>query len=162
LQLEIVNGGGSGSLVSTLADPLVTEVTIGSGFFCPALFHHFQEVHYQPSAFFATQVVRIPAPGLVTCLGGGYVASGPAGADKLPSPVLPAGLKYLPLEGAGEVQTPLALPGNCPHLDLGDPVIFQHAKAGELCERFSELALVQDGKIIQRVPTYRGEGHTFL
>lgn len=162
LQLEIVNGGGSGSLVSTLADPLVTEVTVGSGFYCSALFHHFREVEYKPAAFFVTQVVRIPAPGMVTCLGGGYTASGPAGPDKLPRPVLPVGLEYLSLEGAGEVQTPLALPGDCPKLELGDPVIFQHAKAGELCERFAELALIQDGKIIDRVPTYRGQGQTFL
>jgi D-serine deaminase-like pyridoxal phosphate-dependent protein len=71
-------------------------------------------------------------------------------------------LKYLPLEGAGEVQTPLRLPKDCPELTLGDPVIFQHAKAGELCERFGELALIQNGRILQRVPTYRGEGQTFL
>lgn len=162
VQLEIVNGGGSGSLVSTLADPLVTEVTVGSGFYCSALFHHFREVEYRPAAFFATQVVRIPAPGMVTCLGGGYTASGPMGPDKLPRPVLPVGLKYLSLEGAGEVQTPLALPEDCPALELGDPVVFQHAKSGELCERFSELKLIQNGKIIDRVPTYRGEGQTFL
>jgi D-serine deaminase-like pyridoxal phosphate-dependent protein len=162
LQLEIVNGGGSGSLTSTLQDPLVTEVTVGSGFYCSALFHHFKEVHYRPAAFFATQVVRIPALGMVTCLGGGYPASGGVGPEKLPKPVLPVGLSYLSLEGAGEVQTPLQLPKDCPRLELGHPVIFQHAKAGELCERFSELALVQNGKITRRVPTYRGEGQTFL
>ncbi len=149
LDLEIVNGGGSGSLVSTLADSSVTEATVGSGFYCSALFHHFKEVHYRPAAFFATQVVRIPTPGMVTCLGGGYVASGPIGPEKLPAPVLPPGLKYLPLEGAGEVQTPLQLPKDCPELALGDPVIFQHAKAGELCERFGELALIQNGRILR-------------
>lgn len=162
VELEVVNGGGSGSLVSTLKDPLVTEVTVGSGFYCPALFHHFREVRYRPAAFFAVQVVRIPASGMVTCLGGGYVASGAVGPDKLPRPTLPVGLQYLPLEGAGEVQTPLVLPPGCPELALGDPVIFQHAKAGELCERFDELLLVQSGAVVGRVPTYRGEGKTFL
>jgi D-serine deaminase-like pyridoxal phosphate-dependent protein len=162
LQLEVVNGGGSGSLVSTLSDASVTEVTIGSGFYCSALFHHFKDVHYRPSAFFATQIVRLPAPRIVTCLGGGYTASGPAGPEKLPLPVLPVGLRYLPLEGAGEVQTPLALPENCPDLHLGDPVIFQHAKAGELCERFDHLLLLQNQKLVERVLTYRGEGKTFL
>ena len=162
VQLEIVNGGGSGSLVSTLADPSVTEVTVGSGFYCSALFHHFKEVKYRPAAFFATQVVRKPAPGMVTCLGGGYTASGPAGPEKLPHPVLPVGLKYLSLEGAGEVQTPLTLPPDCPKLDLGDPVIFQHAKAGELCERFNEILLVHNEKVMESVLTYRGEGKTFL
>jgi D-serine deaminase-like pyridoxal phosphate-dependent protein len=162
VQLEIVNGGGSGSLVSTLADQSVTEVTVGSGFYCSALFHHFKDVKYRPAAFFATQVVRKPAPSMVTCLGGGYTASGPAGPEKLPRPVLPVGLEYLPLEGAGEVQTPLALPPGCPELSLGDPVFFQHAKAGELCERFNELLLVRNGMVVERVLTYRGEGKTFL
>jgi D-serine deaminase-like pyridoxal phosphate-dependent protein len=99
---------------------------------------------------------------MVTCLGGGYTASGPAGPEKLPRPVLPVGLEYLPLEGAGEVQTPLALPPSCPELSLGDPVFFQHAKAGELCERFNELLLVRNGMVVERVLTYRGEGKTFL
>ncbi|RCK74675.1 MAG: L-gulono-1,4-lactone oxidase [Anaerolineae bacterium] len=161
-QLEVVNGGGSGSLVSTLSDPSVSEVTVGSGFYCSALFQHFREVHYQPAAFFALQVVRRPAPGMVTCQGGGYVASGASGADKLPRPVLPEGLQLTSLEGAGEVQTPLRLPVNCVPLSLGDPVIFQHAKAGELCERFNELYLIQGYQIVGCVPTYRGEGKAFL
>lgn len=160
--IELVNGGGSGSLISTLADPSVTEVTVGSGFYCSALFHHFREVHYRPAAFFALQVVRRPSSAILTCQGGGYVASGAAGEDKLPSPVLPSGLKLLPLEGAGEVQTPLLLPPNCPSLSLGDPIIFQHAKAGELCERFNELILIRGSKIVDCVPTYRGEGKAFL
>lgn len=162
VQLEIVNGGGSGSLVSTLADSSVTEATVGSGFFCPALFHYFREIVYQPAAFFALQVVRFPSNGVLTCLGGGYVASGPAGKEKLPLPVLPVGLKYLGLEGAGEVQTPLMLPPDCPQLSLGDPVIFQHAKAGELCERFDALLVIESKQVVGRVLTYRGEGKTFL
>lgn len=162
LQLNIVNGGGSGSLWSTLQDRAVTEVTVGSGFYCSALFHHFREVQYRPAAFFAIQVVRRPTAGMVTCLGGGYPASGPAGPDKLPRPVLPVGLQYLPLEGAGEVQTPLRLPDDCPMLKLGDPIIFQHAKAGELCERFNVLLLIQNDSVVDQVLTYRGEGKSFL
>lgn len=162
VDLVVVNGGGSGSLVSTLQDPSVTEVTVGSGFYAPALFHHFAQVSYRPAAFFALQVVRQPAPGMVACQGGGYVASGPAGPDKVPLPVLPPGLRYLPLEGAGEVSTPLLLPDSCPELQLGDPVFFQHAKAGELCERFNELHLLQGDQVIGQVPTYRGEGGCFL
>jgi D-serine deaminase-like pyridoxal phosphate-dependent protein len=162
IELRVVNGGGSGSLRSTLADPSVTEVTVGSGFYAPGLFHHFSEVHYQPAAFFALQVVRRPAAGMVACQGGGYIASGPTEANKAPSPVMPVGLKYLPLEGAGEVSTPIQLPDGSPELDLGDPVFFQHAKAGELCERFDSLYLIQNDKIVDSVPTYRGEGGTFL
>jgi D-serine deaminase-like pyridoxal phosphate-dependent protein len=160
--LRLVNGGGSGSLVSTLADEAVTEVTVGSGFYASGLFHHFKEVKYQPSAFFALQVVRVPNQGMITCQGGGYIASGPTEASKVPLPVMPIGMKYLPLEGAGEVQTPLQLAKGTPDIALGDPVFFQHAKAGELCERFNELHLLQDGKIVDVVKTYRGEGMNFL
>lgn len=162
VDLEVVNGGGSGSLMSTLRDASITEVTVGSGFFAPGLFHHFAHVRYRPSAYFALQVVRRPAPGMIACAGGGYIASGPTGPEKAPLPVLPAGLRYLPLEGAGEVSTPLLLPPRCPSLELGDPVFFQHAKAGELCERFNELYLLQGAEIIGTVPTYRGEGASFL
>ena len=162
LELRVVNGGGSGSLVSSGKDPRLSEVTAGSAFYCLGLFHHFKEVSFRPSAFFAVQVVRVPAKGMVTCLGGGYVASGAMGPDKLPSPVLPAGLRLLPLEAAGEVQTPLALPEDCPPLSIGDPVVFQHAKAGELCERFNELLLVRGDRVVGRAKTYRGEGKAFL
>ncbi|MBN1449749.1 MAG: alanine racemase [Anaerolineales bacterium] len=162
VKLRLVNGGGSGSLVSTLADESVTEVTVGSGFYAPGLFHHFNEVQYQPSAFFALQVVRVPKPGMVTCQGGGYIASGPIEASKAPLPVMPVGMSYLPLEGAGEVQTPLQLADGTPEIALGDPVFFQHAKAGELCERFNELYLLRGKKIVDVVKTYRGEGMNFL
>ncbi len=162
IDLEIVNGGGSGSLASTGADPSVTEVTSGSAFYAPGLFWHFKEVDFMPSAFFAIQVVRVPKKGMVTCLGGGYVASGQTGPDKLPVPVYPEGLELLPLEGAGEVQTPLKLPKDCPDLKLGDPVFFQHAKAGEICERFNSFHLVEGTKIVKTIKTYRGEGKAFL
>ena len=162
VELRFVNGGGSGSLSSTLQDESVTEGTIGSGLYASGLFHHFKDVKYKPSAFFALQVVRKPKDGMVTCAGGGYIASGAVEKSKLPLPVMPIGMKYVELEGAGEVQTPLVLPRDCPRLELGDPVFFQHAKAGELCERFNELILIQGGRIIDRVKTYRGEGFCFL
>jgi D-serine deaminase-like pyridoxal phosphate-dependent protein len=160
--IDLVNGGGSGSLKATALDPSVTEVTAGSAFFAPGLFHHFHDVRFQPAAFFALQVVRVPAPGMVTCQGGGYVASGQPGADKQPRPVMPPGLRFIGIEGAGEVQTPLRLPTDAAPLAIGDPVFFQHAKAGELCERFNHLLLIQNGRIVDQVPTYRGAGHAFL
>jgi D-serine deaminase-like pyridoxal phosphate-dependent protein len=141
---------------------MVTEITVGSGFYASGLFHHYKEVHFEPAAFFAIQVVRVPADGMVTCLGGGYIASGEAGKDKLPIPMYPAGLKYLDLEGPGEVQTPFVVPKDSPELKLGDPVFLQHAKAGELCERFDDLYLVKNGQITGRVKTYRGDRKTFL
>jgi D-serine deaminase-like pyridoxal phosphate-dependent protein len=162
LNIEVINGGGSGSLVSTGKEPIVTEVTAGSAFYAPGSFWYYKEVSFNPSAFFAVQVVRKPTENMVTCQGGGYTASGPAGNDKLPVPVFPRGITLLSLEGAGEVQTPLQLPEDCPELELGDPVFFQHAKGGELCERFNHLYLVENNQIVEKVNTYRGDGFAFL
>ena len=162
IQLEFFNGGGTGSLDSTPRESAVTEVTAGSGFYCPHLFSYFRSLRLHPAAFFALQVVRVSDPGLVTCLGGGYVASGPSSPDKLPIPHSPPGLQLLSLEGAGEVQTPLRLSPSAPRLQPGDPVIFRHAKAGELMERFNEALLIREGRVKDRVPTYRGLGKCFL
>ncbi|MFY1635678.1 amino acid deaminase/aldolase [Solwaraspora sp. WMMB335] len=159
--LEFVNGGGTGSMALTSADPAVTEVTAGSGLLGPTLFDGYRAWQPKPSAFFAVPVVRRPAPGIVTVLGGGWVASGPAGADRLPSPWLPGRLRLLGTEGAGEVQTPLIGP-DAARLRIGDRVWFRHAKAGEVCERVSELHLVTGDRLDGSAPTYRGEGYAFL
>jgi D-serine deaminase-like pyridoxal phosphate-dependent protein len=160
-ELEFVNGGGTGSLETTAAEPAVTEVTAGSGFYAPALFDAYSSFTPRPAAMFALPVVRRPGPGLATVLGGGYLASGAASRDRLPLPHLPPGLRLDPFEGAGEVQTPLA-GGAAKRLRPGERVYFRHAKAGELCERFGSLYLVEGGKVVDEVPTYRGEGMTFL
>ena len=157
----LVNGGGTGSLVSTSADPTVSEVTVGSGFFCPALFDGYKALDLEPAAFFALQVARFPGPGFVTCSGGGYVASGAAGADRLPTVHLPQGLIPVGLEGFGEVQTPFRIQRPGLTFELGDPVICRHAKAGELMERFAEVLLVSGARVIERVATYRGDGLSF-
>jgi D-serine deaminase-like pyridoxal phosphate-dependent protein len=157
--LRFVNGGGTGSIERTAAEPAVTEVAAGSGLFGPTLFDAYRAFSPRPAALFALPVVRAPSPGVVTVLGGGYPASGAAGRDRLPRPVIPPGLKLDRAEGAGEVQTPLHGAGG---LRVGDRVWFRHAKAGELAERFSEVHLVRGGEIVETVPTYRGEGKTFL
>ena len=71
-----VNGGGTGSIVSTSADPSVTEIAAGSGLYSPALFDGYRSIRPIPAAFFALPVVRRPRPGIVTALGGGWIASG--------------------------------------------------------------------------------------
>ncbi|MEU6734423.1 amino acid deaminase/aldolase [Streptomyces physcomitrii] len=159
--LEFVNGGGTGSLELTSAEEAVTEVAAGSGLFAPALFDHYTRFHPLPAAHFALPVVRRPSPRHATVLGGGWIASGPPGRDRLPVPVWPRGLRLLATEGAGEVQTPLGGPGAA-GLRIGDRVWFRHAKAGELCEHVDELHLVDEGRLTGSAPTYRGEGKTFL
>ncbi|RRS02115.1 amino acid deaminase/aldolase [Glycomyces terrestris] len=159
--LEFVNGGGTGSVVSTATDPSVTEIAAGSGLYSPALFDGYRSIRPLPAAFFALPVVRRPKRGMVTALGGGWIASGAPGRDRLPKPTFPLGLRYVATEGAGEVQTPLrgrAADG----LAVGDRVWMRHAKAGELAERVNTLHLVQRGEVVDEVPTYRGEGRAFV
>lgn len=159
--LEFVNGGGTGSVDSTAAEEAVTEIAAGSGLYVPRLFDNYRSFTGRPAALFAQPAVRRPGVGVVTVLGGGYPASGPAGKDRLPVPYLPAGLVYDGQEGPGEVQTPLLGPP-ADDLLIGDKVWFRHAKAGELCERFAALHLVTGDRVTATVPTYRGEGKTFL
>ncbi|MEW2351624.1 amino acid deaminase/aldolase [Streptomyces sp. NPDC006684] len=159
--LEFVNGGGTGSVQHTAAEDAVTEIAAGSGLYVPRLFDNYTSFTGRPAALFAMPVVRRPGVGVVTVLGGGYPASGAAGPDRLPVPYLPEGLSYDPQEGPGEVQTPL-LGAVADDLLIGDRVWFRHAKAGELCERFDRLHLVRGDAVAETVPTYRGEGRTFL
>jgi D-serine deaminase-like pyridoxal phosphate-dependent protein len=159
--LEFVNGGGTGSVQHTAAEDAVTEIAAGSGLYVPRLFDNYTSFTGRPAALFAQPVVRRPGVGVVTVLGGGYPASGAAGPDRLPVPYLPEGLRYDPQEGPGEVQTPL-LGSPADDLLIGDKVWFRHAKAGELCERFDALHLIEGDRVTATVPTYRGEGMTFL
>ena len=84
--MPLFNGGGTGSVAWSAEDPALTEVAAGSGFLDSHLFDGFRGLALEPAAFFALQVTRRPAPGLVTCQGGGFVASGAAGPDRLPLP----------------------------------------------------------------------------
>ena len=160
--LEFVNGGGTGSLQGTTAEAAVTELAAGSGFFAPTLFDTYSSFKLRPAAMFAMPVVRKPAP--VDRDGAGrrlprLRASGEP--SRVPSPHLPAGLHLDRFEGAGEVQTPV-LGDAARRLRIGDRVYFRHTKAGELCERFDSLHLVSGDRVVDEVPTYRGEGQTFL
>lgn len=160
VRLAFVNGGGTGSLHTTAKEESVTEVTVGSGFYAPLLFDYYHDFRFTPALFFALPIVRKPAPDIYTCLGGGYVSSGPHGPDKVPQPVYPPNGKLLSHEGAGEVQTPVYYKNES--LEIGDAIIFRAAKAGEICERFNEILCISNQKVVDRFLTYRGEGRGFL
>ena len=161
LEAAVFNGGGTGCLDSATSEPALTEVTAGSGFVDSHLFDYYRHLALVPALFFALQVVRSSDAELVTCAGGGYIASGPPGLDRAPLPWLPRGLRTTSMEGAGEVQTPLHVPRGRP-LALGDVVFFRHAKAGELAEHFNEYVLLRSGRRVGVAPTYRGMGRAFL
>ncbi|CAF2953671.1 unnamed protein product [Rotaria sp. Silwood2] len=176
--LTILNGGGTGSLMAALEESSVlTEITVGSGFFQPHLFDHYQQNQamlnqfgstFVPSCYFALPVVRVSDEGKwVTCAGGGYVASGRPGWDKVPLPVFPLGLTLNDSEGPGEVQTPLRIDPTrrdetLKIFEQNRTVYFRHAKAGELAERFMFFFIVADGHIVEMAKTYRGYGKCFF
>lgn len=157
-ELEIVNSGGSGSIEVSVAAPEVTEVTAGSGLYVPTLFDGYRAFTPRPALYFALPVLRRPAAEIATVFAGGYIASGPAGASRVPKPVWPKGLRLIGTEGAGEVQTPFT---GAADLAVGDRVWMRHAKAGELCERFDAIHIVDADDRRTTVPTYRGEGRNF-
>lgn len=159
--LEFVNGGGTGSIEATAADESVTDIAAGSGFFGGHLFDNYSRFHPSPALAFGLQVVRRPTAGVITCHGGGWIASGPPAPDRLPRPVWPQGLAYEPREAAGEVQTPLR--GDAAdQLAIGDRVWFRHTKSGETSEHATQIVIVDDDTAVESVPTYRGEGKCFL
>ena len=159
--LEFVNGGGSGSVESTAGDGSVTEVAAGSALFAGHYFDSYASFSPAPATGFALSVVRKPRPDCATVLGGGWIASGPPGLDRVPRVVFPEGLQMVPREMAGEVQTPLE--GRAARsLRVGDRVWLRHAKSGELSEHVDEFAVVDGSSIVDRIPTYRGEGKAFL
>ena len=160
-ELEFVNGGGTGSIETTRADASVTEVAAGSGLFGPHLFDGYTRFHPAPAASFGLDVVRRPTADIATLLGGGWIASGPPGPDRSPKVAWPAGLRMLAREAAGEVQTPLR-GAAARDLEIGDRVWLRHTKAGEISEHLDTFALVQGGKVVGELPTYRGEGKVFL
>jgi D-serine deaminase-like pyridoxal phosphate-dependent protein len=158
--LEFVNGGGTGSIETTGLDTSVTEVAAGSGLIGPTLFDNYRRFTPAPAVLFALPVVRRPRRRTATVFSGGYIASGPAGKDRSPTPYLPAGLSLIGTEGAGEVQTPVT--GKAARdLRIGDRVWFRHTKAGELAERFTEYHVIEGDRLTTTVPTYRGEGRNF-
>ncbi|CAF1131875.1 unnamed protein product [Rotaria sp. Silwood1] len=176
--LTILNGGGTGSLLAALEETsALTEITVGSGFFQPHLFDYYQQNQaminqfgstFAPSCYFALPIVRVSDKGeWVTCGGGGYVASGRPGWDKVPLPVFPLGLTLNDSEGPGEVQTPLRIDPTrrnetMKFFEQNQIVYFRHAKAGELAERFMFFLIVADGCIVEIAKTYRGYGMCFL
>lgn len=159
--LELLNGGGTGSLEFSGSDESLTEASAGSGLLGGHLFDGYRSFRPAPASAFAFDVVRRPAADIATVLGGGWIASGPAVASRQPLPVWPQGLRTLPREAAGEVQTPLQ--GRAAErLGVGDRVWFRHAKSGEPAERTDRYHLVSGDEVIDELPTYRGEGKAFL
>ncbi|MBP6685737.1 MAG: amino acid deaminase/aldolase, partial [Leucobacter sp.] len=143
------------------AEGSMTEVAAGSGLFGPHLFDNYRDFSPAPAVAFALDVVRRPNPDTATLLGGGWIASGPAGADRLPQLVWPEGLRFAPREGAGEVQSPV-IGAAASNMRPGDRVWLRHTKSGEPMEHSNVVVPVSGDVAGEPLRTYRGEGKCFL
>jgi D-serine deaminase-like pyridoxal phosphate-dependent protein len=160
--VRFFNGGGTGSFADSVQEPWLTEVTVGSGLLQSHLFDYYRGAIGEPAICFALAVTRTPQPDRITCHGGGFIASGTPGNDRSPIAILPDGLRVDPREGYGEVQTPLIVPAWLRgRIQIGEPIFFRPAKAGEIAERFATYCLVASEQIVAEVPTYRGLGQCF-
>ena len=158
--IDVVNGGGSGCFQENLEEPSITEIGIGSLLFKPHIFDSIASLsEFDPSLFFALQIVRKPRNNVVTAFSGGYVSSGAGRVP--PKAIIPDGLKTLKFEEFGEVQTPFKYNPKSLSLNLGDPIFCRFAKAGEPLEHFNEVYIYSKGEIINTYKTYRGYGKRF-
>ncbi|MGL4819362.1 MAG: amino acid deaminase/aldolase, partial [Bacilli bacterium] len=161
MKLTFVNGGGTGSIHTTIREEGVTEITVGSAFYAPTLFDHYKDFKYTPAVYFSLPIVRQPEKDIYTCASGGFIASGAIAHSKQPSPVWPIGSTLLPHEGAGEVQTPVKYRGDV-QLNVGESILFRPSKAGEIAERFQTFTVVANNQKHTTWKTYRGEGLCLL
>src|SRR5699024_12284721 len=113
INLRFINGGGTGSLHQTVTEN-VTEATVASGFFNSHLCDNYKDYTNKPALAYATEITRQPTKHIYTCTGGGCIASGAMGIDRLPQVSLPTGARLTSNEGAGEVQTPILYNGVIP------------------------------------------------
>lgn len=154
-----INGGGTGSIQTTILEDGITEITVGSGYFQSHIFDNFKNIQHLPAVGFALRVTRNPAPNIYTCQSGGFIASGPIEISKQPKFYYPNSIKPLKNEGFGEVQTPFEYRGS--DLKIGDIVLLRHAKAGELSEHFNNIYIFKNDTYQTTWKTYRGNGTSF-
>src|SRR5699024_3887962 len=126
----------------------VTEATVGSGFFNSHLFDNYKDYTNKPALAYAIEITRKPTKHIYTCTGGGYIASGAMGIDRLSQVYLPKGAKLTKNEGDGEVQTPVVFNRATPPSHT-KPIIMIHSKSGGLAEHFHSINLIKYGKIIK-------------
>src|SRR5699024_6282165 len=124
-------------------------------------FDNYKDYTNKPALAYAIEITRKPTKHIYTCTGGGYIASGAMGIDRLPQVYLPKGAKLTKNEGAGEVQTPIFYNGLI-SLSHGESITIRPSKAGALAEHLNSIHLIKDGKIINSYKTDRGDSQRFL
>ena len=142
----------------------MTEVAAGSGLYGPTLFDDYRAFTPRPAALFALPVVRKPSPRVATRARRRLprLRRRP-GRDRLPRPV-PArrACASTAHEGAGEVQTPLLGAGRARPRASATGCGSATPRRASCASASPSLHLVRGEEIVDEVPTYRGEGQSFL
>ena len=161
--IELVNGGGTGSLHLVADDDCLTEVAAGSGLFGPTLFDGYRD--FTPRARARLRAARHPAarPRCPHPVRRGIRRLGPGRIVARAHPVPPGRPARSSARRASARCRRPSRARRRPGSAVGDRVWWRHAKAGEICERFATLHLVDAGPqaTVTPVPTYRGEGQCF-
>ena len=127
----------------------------------PTLFDHYQSFTPRPASYFGLPVYAVPRREIATVHGGGLVASGPAGNDRLPTPWAPPGLRLTGLEGAGEVQTPLTGTGGRPARGSATSSGSGTPSPASRSSTPVSVHLLAGDRLVAQAPTYRGLGLAF-
>ena len=161
-QLRFVNGGGTGSMATTRAESAVTEITVGSGFYSPALFDNYREFRFQPAAGFAIEIVRHPRAGHLHLPGRRLYRVGWRGHRSAASGLPASGRAARSAGGRGRGADADSLHGP-ERLALGDPIFLRHSQGGRTVRALHpSRCCVQNGAVVGEATTYRGDGQCFL
>lgn len=159
--IAIVTGGSTATLAFSADDPALTEIAAGSAFFAPAKCGTRTGCPYAPAAAVALEIIRKPAPNAFVCCSDGYTSLGRFASTSPFVSHLPEGVRLVCKGRVAGAHIAFESRDNVP-LGIGDPVMFRPWSAALLGERFNSLYLLGEGKILDQVPTYRGEGMCFI
>ncbi|MEK8227661.1 hypothetical protein NKG05_18460 [Oerskovia sp. M15] len=160
--LELVNSGGTGSLETSAGDPVVTEVTSGSGSSCPGCSTRTvrsSRTRRRSSGWTSCgsrRPVRDRVRGRLRRLGPRRTHARPTGPRARLETHLVRGRRRGPDAAARRTGPPRR-----PRPRGGRPRLVPPRQGGELMERFDRVQLVRGDQVVEEVPTYRGEGKNF-
>ncbi|MCP4643454.1 MAG: hypothetical protein GY851_23605 [bacterium] len=151
-ELDFVTGCAPCSGTLAEADDTVTEWAAGSELVDPAISAPCEGPGMSPAAGLAVEVVRTRSGGRVEC-------RGTCGFPQTRNGIrpLPAGSRVASAGPNGPLVVRHA-PGANTVLEHGSPVILLTNDTPSLFESTNTILLVSDGRVVDEVPTYRGEG----
>jgi D-serine deaminase-like pyridoxal phosphate-dependent protein len=157
-----LNAAGSPTFMAHLKGPTeANEVSVGSAFVKPLNYDYGALRALQPAAFIAQPVLKVMDPPLMPGIEGYAGALGRLNADGRrgffvyggygdADPVSPAGLSFHPLFGSRSMLMASAKVA----LEQDDMVFFRPRESEGVFLQYGDLAVYEDGEIVERWPTF--------